>query len=122
MEWNSLHCICIYWIRGQSRDRLLYRTYLCLNRITALLAQIHEVQNATLQMCKRSDTLHLNRVHIFERVVQNTRRINHLPSHVSVIKVSNEKGLGSESIGLDIYVRTGNFIDEGGFSDVGVSN
>ena len=72
-------------------------------------------------MSQGGDALHLNRVHVFERVIQDTRGINHLPSEVFIVKVANEKRLGRKSIRLHIHISPGDFIDKGGFSDVGVA-
>lgn len=72
-------------------------------------------------MRQRRNTLHLNRIHILQRMIQNPRCVNNLPSHISIIQVSNEEGFGGESVGLDIDVCACNFVDERGFSDVGVS-
>ena len=64
-------------------------------------------------MRERSDTLHLNRIHLLERMVQDTRSIDHLPSHVSIIQMSDEERLGGECVWLDVDIRTGDFVDEG---------
>lgn len=70
MEWNSLH-----WRRSLSvQDRRYYRgvekkTDLSFYRVPALLAEIHEIQNTTLQMRQGRDTLHLNGVHILQWVI-----------------------------------------------------
>jgi len=72
-------------------------------------------------MSQGGDALHLNRVHILERVIQDTRGINHLPSEVFIIKVADEKRLGRKGIRLHIHISPGDFVDEGRFSDVGVA-
>lgn len=72
-------------------------------------------------MCECRDTLHLNGVHVFEGMVKDSGSIDHLPPHIPVIEVTDEEGLGGESIRLDIDVRTGDFVDEGGFADVRVA-
>ena len=54
-------------------------------------------------------------------MVQNSWRINDLPSHVSIVQVSNKQRLGGESIRLDIYIRTSDLVDERRFADIGVS-
>ena len=72
-------------------------------------------------MGQGSDRLHLDGVTVFERVVQDTGGIDHLPAQVLVIHVSNEQRLGGESIGLDIDISTGNLVHERRLPDVGVS-
>ena len=72
-------------------------------------------------MSQGGDALHLNRVHILERVVQDTRGINYLPSEVFIVKVANEKRLGRKGIRLHIHISAGDFINEGRFSNVGVA-
>ena len=67
------------------------------------------------------DTLHLDRVHLLEGVVENSGSINYLPPHVAVVEVSDEEGLGRERVRLDVDVRAGDLVDEGRLSDVGVS-
>ena len=44
-----------------------------------------------------------------------------MPSHVSVVEVTDEEGFGGESVRLNVDVRTGDFVDEGRLADVGVS-
>lgn len=97
------------------------RTYLSLDRVPTLLTQIHKVQNTTLQMCQCRNTLHLDRIHLLQRVVQNPGRIDHLPPQVLVIEMADEERLGGERIGLDVDVGTGDFVDEGRFSDIRVA-
>lgn len=72
-------------------------------------------------MSQSGDTLHLNGVHLLQRVVQNTRRVDDLPSQVLVIQMTNEQRLGGEGVRLDIHVRAGDLVNEGRFADVGVS-
>ena len=64
--------------------------YLGFYRVPALFTEIHKVQNTTFQMSQGGDALHLNRVHVFERVIQDTRSIDYLPSEVFIVKVANE--------------------------------
>ena len=79
---------------------------LCLDGVSALLRKIDEVENAN-QVCERRDTLHLNVVHLLQGVVEDTRRIDHLPPHVTVVEVLHEERLGRERIRLDVDVRAG---------------
>ena len=55
-------------------------TYLCLDGVTTLLTEIHEIEDASFQMRHGSDTLHLDRVHLFQRVVEDARRVDDLPA------------------------------------------
>lgn len=54
-------------------------------------------------------------------MVEYTRCIYHLPAKVLVIKMSDKEGFSGEGVWLDIDIRAGDFVDEGGFADVGVS-
>lgn len=54
-------------------------------------------------------------------MIQNPWSINDLPSQILVIEMAHEERLGGERIGLDFDVCTGDFVDEGGFADVGVA-
>ena len=55
-------------------------------------------------------------------MIKNTRRVNNLPSHISIVKVTDEEGFGGESVWLNINICPSNFVDEGGFSNVRVTN
>ena len=81
--------------------------------VTTLLAQIHEVEHAALQMRHCRDTLHLDRVHLLEGVVEDTRGVNYLPSQVLVVQMADEERLGGEGVRLDVDVCAGDLIDEG---------
>ena len=50
------------------------------------------------------DGLHLDCVSLLERVVEDSRRVNHLPSQVLVVCVAHVERFGSESVGLHIDV------------------
>lgn len=69
-------------------------------------------------MRKSSDTLHLDRVHFLERVIEDTRGIDDLPSQVLVVKVADEKRLGRKGVRLYVYICTRDLVDEGGLSDI----
>lgn len=96
-------------------------THLSLDGVTTLFTQIHKEENATPQMSQSSDTLHLDRVHLLQGMVQHSRGVNDLPSKVLVVHVSNKETLGRESVRLNVDVGSGYFVDEGRFSDVGVT-
>ena len=87
-------------------------TYLGFDGVATLFAKIHKVENASLEMGESSDTLHFNGVHLFQRVIKDTRGIDDLPSHVAVVEVPNEEGLGGECVRLDVDIRTSDFIEE----------
>lgn len=68
-----------------------------------------------------SDTLHLDGVHLLERVVQDTGGIDGLEAQVLVVEVADEQGLGCEGIGLDIDVGAGDAAQEARLADIGVA-
>lgn len=72
-------------------------------------------------MCKRGDGLHLDRVHLLERVVEHSRRVDDLPPEVLVVHVADEERLGREGVGLDVDVGAGDLVDERRLADVGVA-
>ena len=82
-----------------------YTTHLRLNCVATLLTEIHKVQDAGLQVGHSCDTLHLDRVHLLEGMIQNTRRVNHLPAHVAVVEVADKERLGRERVRLHVDVR-----------------
>ncbi len=55
-------------------------------------------------MHQRGDTLHLDGVHIVERMIQNARRINHLPSDITIVHVTDMQRFGRESVRLHFHV------------------
>ena len=65
--------------------------------------------------------LHLDVVHLFEGMVENTWGINDLPPHVAIVQMANEKRLRSERIGLHIDIRASDLVEERGFAHVGVA-
>ena len=72
-------------------------------------------------MCECRDTLHLDSVHVFEGMVENTWSIDYLPPHIPIVEVTDEERFGGEGVRLNVDVRTGDLVDEGGFADVGVA-
>ena len=88
--------------------------------MSILLREIHEVEYARLEMRERGDALHLDVVHLFEGMVENTWSVDDLPPHVTVVQVTDEQGLGREGVGLDVDVCAGDFVGEGGLPDIGV--
>jgi len=56
--------------------------------------------------------LHLDSVHLFERVVEYSGSVDNLPSEVFVIHVSDEERFGGESVRLNIDIGTSDLVDE----------
>lgn len=65
--------------------------------------------------------MHLNRVHLLERVVQDTRSINRLEPQVLVVEVTHKQTLGGKGIGLNIDVGPGYAAQEARLAHIGVS-
>lgn len=83
-----------------------------LDGVTTLFGKIHKVQNSGSQVGKSGDTLHFDGVHLLQRVVENTGSVDHLPSKVLVVHVSDEQRFGCERIWLNIDVRSSDLVDE----------
>lgn len=64
---------------------------LLVNRVTTGFRNIDKVQDTSLKMGQSSDRLHFNVVQLVQRLIQNTRGVNNLPSDVIVISVTNEQ-------------------------------
>ena len=90
-----------------------------INCVATGLGDVKKEQNCSVQVSKRSDGLHLNCVSLVKWVIQNTWRIDNLPSGVLVISVSDEQVLRSESVRLHINVGIRDIVNEAGLSDVG---
>ena len=43
---------------------------------------------------------------------------SHLPSEILVVSVSHIQALGGEGVGLDLDIRTGDFVYEAGLADI----
>lgn len=72
-------------------------------------------------MSESGNRLHLNGVHLLERVVEDSGRVDDLPPEVLVVHVADEERLGGEGVGLDVDIGASDLVHEGGLSDVGVS-
>lgn len=72
-------------------------------------------------MSEGGDTLHLDRVHLLEGVVEDSGSVDNLPAEVLVVHVADEKTLGREGVGLDIDVGAGDLVDKRRLADVGVA-
>lgn len=70
-------------------------------------------------MGQGSNSLHFNGVSLFQGVIKNTWRVDHLPSHVVIIGMSDEKTLGGKGIRLDVNISTGDIVHKGRFTDIG---
>lgn len=96
IEWNSLH-----WSEESARNvsaNSVEPAHLRLDGVATLLAKVHEIQDRAAEVGERSDGLHLDRVHLLERVVEHTGRVDDLPSEVLVVHVTDEQRLGGESV------------------------
>lgn len=94
---------------------------LVLNGETALLGQIHEVENTRSDVGNSVNRLHLNVVHLLSRTIKNTGSINSLESQVLVVEVTNVQRLGGESIGLDLNISSGDRSEEGRLTHIRVT-
>jgi hypothetical protein len=72
-------------------------------------------------MRQRRDALHLDRVHLFQRVVKDPRRVDDLPSKVLVVQVPHKKRFCRERVRLDIDVRARDLVDKRRFTDVRIA-
>jgi hypothetical protein len=70
-------------------------------------------------MGKSGNGLHLNRVALLERVVQNSWSINDLPPQIFVVCVTHEQRFRCESIWLDFNVCSSDFVHEARLADIG---
>ena len=64
-------------------------------------------------MSHRGDALHFHRVYLLERVVENTRGVNYLPSQVLVVEMADKEGFYCKGVWLNIDVCTSHLVDEG---------
>ena len=69
-----------------------------------MLGDVHDVEDGRAQMGHGSDGLHFDCVSVLEIVVQNTGRVDHLPSEIFVIGVADVQRLGGESVRLHFDV------------------
>lgn len=87
-------------------------THLGLDGEAALLREVHKVHHARAQVGEGRDGLHLDRVHLLERVVEHSRRVDDLPAQVLVVHVPNEERLGREGVRLHVDVGARHLVDE----------
>ena len=58
-----------------------------LNGVTTLLGDVNEVQNTAMEVCKSRDGLHLNDIALLQRMIKDTRGVDHLPPAVTIIVI-----------------------------------
>ena len=104
---------------GKQRFDALKELQLLLDGVSALLRDVHHVENGSSEVSQRRDGLHLDGVPVLQGVVQNARGVHHLPAEVAVVHVADEERLGGEGVGLDLHVRPGDLVHEAGFPHVG---
>ena len=81
------------------------QTHLFLDWIAALFRHVHDVEDGGAQVSHGRDGLHFDCVSFLERMIENTRRVHHLPSQVLVVGVAHVQRLGGERIRLHFHVR-----------------
>jgi len=106
-------------VQKQNKKQKKKKRYLRSNVVAALLREIHKVEDAGAQVGQGSDGLHLDRVAVLERVVEDTGRVDDLPAEVLVVHVADKERLGSEGVGLDVDVGTRDLVHERRLADVG---
>lgn len=111
-------------------------TYLLLQAIVALLRYVHNEQDSRSNMSQSGNGLHFDRIPFFQRLIQNTRRIDHLktrielslrfprtytaylPPKILVIHMTDVQGLRGEGVRLHFHVRSGQLVDQRRFANV----
>ena len=88
-------------------------------KVAALAREVENVQDGTVEVSHGSDRLHLNRVAVLKRLVQDTRAVNHLPAEEVVVHVAHKQRLGRECVRLHLDIGTGNFVNETRFAHIG---
>jgi hypothetical protein len=63
-------------------------------------------------MRERRDGLHLDRVALLERVIENAGRIDHLPTQIFVVGVADQQRLCRERVRLHVDVGARNFVQK----------
>jgi hypothetical protein len=76
---------------GEERHDRVEELTLLLDTVTALLADIEEINDGASQMSHGSDGLHFNCVSVLQGMIQDTGGIDHLPAEIFVVSVSNKK-------------------------------
>ena len=89
--------------------------------VAAVLGEIHEVEDGGAQVGDGGDGLHLDGVHLLERVIEETGGVDGLKAKVPVIEMTDEETLGGEGVRLHVDVGAGDGAEEAGLADVGVT-
>lgn len=79
--FSSLFLICQVWrshLVGEQRPDVAEELQLLLQRVSALLRRIHDVQHRRPQVSQSRDGLHLDGVPLLQRVVQDAGCVHHL--------------------------------------------
>ena len=105
---------------GEERLDALEELHLGLHGVPTLFGQVHEVEDGGAEMGDGGDGLHLDGIHLLERVVEDSRGVNGLESEVFVVEVADEQALGRERIRLYVDVRSRNALQETRLAHVGV--
>mmetsp|Transcript_1884 Transcript_1884/g.4050 ORF Transcript_1884/g.4050 Transcript_1884/m.4050 type:complete len:569 (-) Transcript_1884:454-2160(-) len=92
---------------------------LLLDGVPALLANVHEIQHRARQVSQRRNRLHLDRVPLLQRMIQNPRRVDHLPTKIFVIRMTHEQALGRKGIRLHVHAGPRDFVHERTLPHVG---
>lgn len=72
--------IPVYQLKSRSSNTTsIIITHLLLDSIATLLGDVNEIQDTAMEVCQSSDGLHLNDIPLLQRVIQDTRSIDHLP-------------------------------------------
>ena len=72
-------------------------------------------------MGQGGDGLHLDRVPVLERVVEDSWGVNDLPPEVLVVHVPDKERLGGEGVRLHVHVGPGHLVHEAGLAHVRVA-
>lgn len=68
-----------------------------------------------------SDGLHLNCIHLLQRMVEDSGSVDGLETEVLVVEVTDEQTLRRECVRLHINIRSGNALQEAGLSNIGIA-
>ena len=67
------------------------------------------------------DGLHFDRVSLIQRMIQNTGRINNLPTRIFIIRMTHEQALRRKSIGLHINIGISHIINQTRFTNIRIA-
>ena len=85
---------------------------LLVERVVALPAEVDEEENGGLEVRQRGDALHFDGVALLDGVVEDARRVDHLPADVLVVHVAQEQRFRRERVRLHVHVRARHFVHE----------